>query len=129
MKGARKMSSIFNSFFNLDKENREPSEIKYKNEYKEDDGIVKAKLNVQGVVQGVGFRFTTKKLADQLDVHGIVRNESDGSVYIEAVSKKDIFDEFVSEVAKGPSPSANVNLVVVEYDHSIANYSGFSEQY
>lgn len=123
------MSSIFNSFFNLDKENREPSEIKYKNEYKEDDGIVKAKLNVQGVVQGVGFRFTTKKLADQLDVHGIVRNESDGSVYIEAVSKKDIFDEFVSEVAKGPSPSANVNLVVVEYDHSIANYSGFSEQY
>lgn len=82
------MSSIFNSFFNLDKENREPSEIKYKNEYKEDDGIVKAKLNVQGVVQGVGFRFTTKKLADQLDVHGIVRNESDGSVYIEAVSKK-----------------------------------------
>lgn len=123
------MSSIFNSFFNLDKENREPSEIKYKNEYKEDDGVVKAKLNVQGVVQGVGFRFTTKKLADQLDVQGIVRNESDGSVYIEVVAKKDIFDEFVSEVAKGPSPSANVDLVVVEYDHSIANYSGFSEQY
>lgn len=123
------MSSIFDSFFNLDKENRKPSEIRYKNDYIEDQGIVKAKVNVQGVVQGVGFRFTTKKLADQLGVQGIVRNENDGSVYIEAISKNDIFDEFITEVAKGPSPSADVDLVVVEYDHSITNYSGFSEQY
>ena len=41
------------------------------------------KLEVYGLVQGVGFRFMTKKLADELGVKGIVMNRNDGSVYID----------------------------------------------
>lgn len=123
------MTSIFDAFFNLDKEERTTAEIEYKNKDNKEDEMVKAKIQVYGVVQGVGFRFTTKRLADELKVNGIVRNESDGSVYIEAVCKEDIFEKFIEEVAKGPSPSANVDKVLVEYDHSITNYHGFREQY
>ena len=39
-------------------------------------------LEVYGIVQGVGFRYTTKILADQIGIVGKVLNRSDGSVYI-----------------------------------------------
>jgi len=41
-------------------------------------------ITVKGVVQGVFFRASTKDQADQLGICGLVRNEQDGSVYVEA---------------------------------------------
>jgi acylphosphatase len=41
-------------------------------------------IRVTGKVQGVSFRATTKAIADQMGVRGSVRNDKDGSVYIEA---------------------------------------------
>ena len=38
---------------------------------------------MHGRVQGVFFRASTKEQADNLSLHGWVRNESDGSVLIE----------------------------------------------
>lgn len=46
--------------------------------------MMKVAMTVSGKVQGVGFRYTTKMVADQLGVLGIVRNEDNGDVYIEA---------------------------------------------
>lgn len=123
------MSSIFDSFFNKGKEDREPSEVKYKNEAPENEDTIKVKLQIYGVVQGVGFRFTTKQVADNIGVNGIVRNENDGSVYSEATGSAEQIDEFINELAKGPSPSAQVDQVVVEYDNSITDYNGFGERY
>lgn len=123
------MSSIFDSFFNKDKENREPSEIEYKNEKPENGDVIKIKAQIFGQVQGVGFRYTTTELAKQLGVNGIVRNENDGSVYIEALGDNEQIDEFITELAKGPTPSANVKQVVIEYDSSITNYNGFGERH
>ena len=40
----------------------------------------KIRIQVQGRVQGVGFRYTTKLLADRMGIQGSVKNESDGSV-------------------------------------------------
>ena len=40
-------------------------------------------LRFVGEVQGVGFRWTTKRLANELDLTGWVRNEPDGSVSME----------------------------------------------
>ena len=42
----------------------------------------KIKMTVNGRVQGVGFRYMTKVVADLIGITGIVRNEDDGSVYI-----------------------------------------------
>ena len=123
------MSSIFKDFFNSRPDDKKPSEIKYQNEKPENKEHIKIKAQVYGVVQGVGFRYTTKHLADQLKVSGIVRNENDGSVYIEALGSDQQINRFIEELAKGPSPSANVDRVVIEYDDSIPDYEGFGERY
>src|SRR5699024_12550437 len=102
------MSSIFRDFFNSRQEDKEPSEIKYQNEKPKNKDPIKIKAKVYGEVQGVGFRYTTKHLADQLKVSGVVRNEQDGSVYVEAVGSEQQMNQFVEELAKGASQSASV---------------------
>jgi len=123
------MSSIFDSFFNKDKENRKPGKVEYKNNPPENESPLKIKAQVYGQVQGVGFRFTTTELAKRLNVNGIVRNENDGSVYIEALGDSESINEFIEELAKGPSPSAQVDRVEIEYDSSITDYNGFGERH
>ena len=123
------MSSIFRDFFNSRRDDKEPSEVKYQNDKPENKEIIKIKAQVYGVVQGVGFRYTTKHLADQLGVSGIVKNENDGSVYVEALGNDKQIKQFIEELAKGPSPSAVVDQVVIEYDDSITDYEGFGERH
>lgn len=41
-------------------------------------------LRIYGTVQGVFFRQFTKEKAEELGLTGFVRNEPDGSVYLEA---------------------------------------------
>lgn len=123
------MSSIFNQFFNLGKDDRQPAKIEYVNSKNTDMNPVKITAKIYGRVQGVGFRFTTVQLAKNLDVNGFVRNENDGSVYVEASANPAKIEEFIMELAKGPSPSAQVDKVIVEYDDSLPNYEGFMNQY
>ena len=86
------------------------------------------KLEVYGLVQGVGFRFMTKKLADELGVKGIVMNRNDGSVYIEAQADPMTLQQFISQVKLSPSPSSRVDDVhIAEIDH--APYKDFSVTY
>ena len=37
--------------------------------------MITLRLRVWGLVQGVGFRFYTKRLADQLQINGMVKNK------------------------------------------------------
>ena len=53
-------------------------------------------LEVHGIVQGVGFRYMTKILADQIGVTGKVLNKNDGSVYIEAQGDPEKLSELFS---------------------------------
>lgn len=90
------------------------------------DSMKKVKILVKGYVQGVGFRYTTKMVADELGIAGIVRNESDGSVYIEAAGEPEKIDAFIKAVQNSPSPSGKVEQVVVEEDDSLTIPSKFS---
>ena len=45
--------------------------------------VIRQHIRVTGTVQGVGFRNTSKKCADQIGVTGWVRNDYDGSVEME----------------------------------------------
>ena len=85
----------------------------------------KVKMNVQGRVQGVGFRYMTKMVADQLGVTGTVKNEDDGSVTIEAIGNDDIIQKFSEEVKKSPSPSGRVQYVDVQEDPMIEERKKF----
>ena len=51
--------------------------------------IQRITVRYEGRVQGVGFRFTVVRLAQDLNVTGWVKNEFDGSVSMTAEGKED----------------------------------------
>jgi acylphosphatase len=65
------------------------------------------KLNVSGKVQGVFFRASTKEMAERLGINGFVRNESDGSVYMEVEGEEERLNQFIAWCRIGP-PKAKV---------------------
>ena len=52
----------------------------------------------RGRVQGVGFRYTVCVLAQPFPITGIVRNEEDGSVYVEAEGVRKDLEEFLCAI-------------------------------
>ena len=57
---------------------------------------------IHGVVQGVGFRASTRRQAERLGVFGWVRNEPDGSVSAHAEGPPDAVDALVQWCHHGP---------------------------
>lgn len=91
-----------------------------------DTNSKKVRLIVEGMVQGVGFRYSTKRVADQIGVYGIVRNENDGSVYIEVNGEPDKVERFVESVRQSPAPGGNVKHVTLEEDETIKERTEFT---
>jgi acylphosphatase len=78
---------------------------------------------VRGRVQGVGFRYFARRLADAFDIRGYVRNASDGSVEIVASGSAENLRSFREQVEIGPS-GARVDAVVAE-ELNEQNFHGF----
>lgn len=70
------------------------------------------KIRVYGRVQGVWFRAYTQRKAEELGIKGFVRNEADGSVYIEAEGEEQALQAFVEWCYEG-SPLAKVERVEI----------------
>lgn len=68
---------------------------------------------ITGTVQGVGFRWWTRKTASALDLRGTVRNARDGSVEVEAEGPEDALNAFEEKLQHGPS-SARVRTIQQE---------------
>ncbi|ADY53800.1 acylphosphatase [Pseudopedobacter saltans DSM 12145] len=79
---------------------------------------------VSGKVQGVSFRASTKVVADQMGIKGIVRNLPDGTVFIEAEGDDFTMDFFTDWCKSGPD-GAEVEDVEIK-DIEIKNYSNFA---
>lgn len=71
-------------------------------------------ITVKGKVQGVFFRQGTKAVADQLGVKGWVRNEQDGSVYIEVEGDEWLLENFLEWCAEGPDRAEVISVEKVE---------------
>lgn len=80
-------------------------------------------IRISGVVQGVFFRASTKTEADSLRIVGIVRNEPDGSVYVEAEGEEEDLQSFVKWCQHGP-PRAKVQNTEVR-EGGLRNFAGF----
>ncbi len=80
-------------------------------------------IRVTGKVQGVFYRASTRDKARSLGLCGFVKNENDGSVYIEAEGDKEKLDQFVNWCKQGP-PNARVDKVEVA-EREIKNFSQF----
>jgi acylphosphatase len=81
-------------------------------------------VTIQGRVQGVGFRYWLKSLADQSGVCGIVKNLPDGGVYAEIESEESVALEIIEKCRQGP-PLAHVSRLAI-MESSVKNYTGFS---
>lgn len=66
------------------------------------DDPVKKGFLVHGRVQGVGFRWSTTRTAEQLGVRGTVRNRTDGSVEVHAEGPADAIDDLEAWLREGP---------------------------
>jgi len=83
------------------------------------------KIRVYGRVQGVWFRAYTQRKAQELDIKGFVRNEADGTVYIEAEGEENAMKAFIEWCQEGP-PLAKVERIEVEPLKEVPRYDGFS---
>ena len=89
---------------------------------------MKAEVIIQGVVQGVGYRFFVLNQARLYDVKGYVKNMPDGTVQVVAEGDKGIVKDFVERLRIGPL-SAHVTGVDVKWQEKDSGFTEFRLQY
>lgn len=87
-----------------------------------------AHVFLDGRVQGVGFRYFTRKNAQKLGVNGWVKNLNDGRVEAVFEGPANRVDKMLDAVKQGP-PSSHVRDMDVDYKEEQKGYSGFNVRY
>jgi len=85
------------------------------------------RIKVEGRVQGVFFRGSTKKTAEKLNIKGFVKNNHDGSVLIEAQGEEEKLNEFIRFCKTGPVHAIVDNIETEEI--KLNNYRFFDIKY
>lgn len=83
-----------------------------------------ARFRVSGRVQGVGFRWATARVADQLGVSGWVANRSDGTVSVHAEGADAALTALGAWLEAGPA-SARVDSVE-RSEAAVEGHAGFA---
>ncbi len=74
---------------------------------------MRVRIIVKGRVQGVGYRFFTRRTALELGIKGYVRNLPDGTVEVVAEGSPEALDKFIEKLREGP-PLAIVEDMDIE---------------
>ncbi|MEM3606385.1 MAG: acylphosphatase [Candidatus Bathyarchaeia archaeon] len=85
---------------------------------------VRAHVFVSGLVQGVFFRWETRKNALKNNVKGWVRNLRDGRVEAVFEGEKEDIEKMIKFCEKGP-PGAKVEKVEVKWEDYKGEYESF----
>ncbi len=88
------------------------------------NGDVRARIIIDGLVQGVFFRREVTDLARRLGITGWVRNLKDGRVEAIAEGVKNRVDQLIRFCRSGP-PAARVRHVEVEWLDPTGEFRGF----
>jgi acylphosphatase len=83
---------------------------------------------VDGMVQGVGFRYATIRQARALGLTGFVRNLDDGRVEVLAEGEEAVLERLAAWLRHGP-PGAHVREVESRYLPCRGIYRDFSVRY
>jgi acylphosphatase len=87
--------------------------------------MVRGHIIVDGSVQGVSFRWWTKRVAMKLGIVGWVKNLEDGRVEIIAEAEKERLESLIDMLKKGPFFS-KVEGVDVNWEKSTGQYHAFT---
>ena len=71
-------------------------------------------ITISGRVQGVGFRYATRIIAQQFSICGFVKNISYNKVYVEAEGKDTNLEQFVQWCHHGPDRAKIENISIME---------------
>lgn len=88
---------------------------------------VRLHIVVQGLVQGVGFRYFVYHHATKLGLAGWVRNLFNGDVEIEVEGERSLLEIFLVEVKIGPR-SAHIKDLHIEWQPYEDKYAAFEIQ-
>src|SRR3989304_1786061 len=101
--------------------------------------MVKARIIVEGTVQGTGYRALVKNYANRRGLNGLVRNLPDGKVEIFLEGKKEKIEQLAKDINVKGSPSnplsLNVENLTVNWESEKGledawkTYSGFEIDY
>ena len=69
---------------------------------------------VSGIVQGVGYRYFTMRMAQRLGLAGYARNLPDGRVEVYAAGSASKLAEFRSELERGPQGASVADVAEEE---------------
>ena len=75
-----------------------------------------AHIVVNGIVQGVGYRWYVRREAARLNLAGYCRNLPDGSVEVEVAGEKSAIEDLIRQLRIGPV-SAEVADVTVTWEN------------
>jgi len=90
-----------------------------------DTAAVRLVAVVDGYVQGVGFRFTTRERARALGLTGSAVNEPDGRVRVTAEGPRPSCEQLLSWL-RGPSAPGRVRSVTAVWEPATGGAWGFS---
>ena len=79
---------------------------------------------MEGIVQGVYFRQSTKVKAGELGIAGEVRNQPDGTVQIIATGVRSKLNELIEWCWKGPDAAIVINVRVEQIP--LTSFTGFN---
>ena len=88
----------------------------------------RARVIVEGRVQGVFFRNHTQEMASKLGVTGWVKNRRDGSVEAVFEGDRDRVDQMIQWCHRGPS-EARVTKVHSAWENYTGEFEDFSVNY
>jgi acylphosphatase len=83
---------------------------------------------VNGIVQGVNFRYYTSRQAQSLGVTGWVANRWDGAVEVVAEGTRAQLQALLHWLGHGP-PSATVTGVEADWEQATGEFRSFTVQY
>lgn len=87
--------------------------------------MIRARLLIQGRVQGVGYRANTRRMANKLNLRGWVRNLRNGDVELLVEGPEVEVDRLIGWCHRGPT-SAYVSKVRVEKSKATREFDGFA---
>jgi hydrogenase maturation protein HypF len=85
---------------------------------------IRAKILIEGVVQGVGFRPFVYRVAKETQLCGYILNSTSG-VIIEVEGKKDKIDTFFSKIVNSFPPLAKISQKRIEFYQELVGFSKF----
>jgi len=85
--------------------------------------MINIQLRITGKVQGVYFRQSTLKMAEIIGLKGFVKNESDGSVFVEAEGENASVYKLIDYCHHGPEGAEVAHVSIIQGE--IAGYNTF----